>query len=239
MSLDRRWWCLIALLGMLAGTQQFFFWSRRLAAESLLAAQQTHLARVRQENERTASELIESGRLWTGPLHGHSEAALQDTTNNTRDTTQRRLALGRLKLEESTPRFTANLEIHECDPHSQTCATGGSITLLDNERLVCRISISLLQSQGQPSNFEVAWASNEHEAGTKLALVKRLCGDGPLPDRDTFQRLLQAAYAEGQNSFEHSVNSHKAALVRAVLRAICASQDLLQARNQFPAAPAS
>lgn len=239
MSFGRRWWCLVVLLGMLAGTQQFFFWRQHLAAKSQLAAQQTHLVSSRQQDVRITNELIESGRLWIGQLHEHSEAAIQNTANNTRNTMQRRLVLGRLKLTESTPRLTANLEMHECDPSSQTCATGGSITLLDDERLMCRISISLLQPQGQPSRFEVAWLGNEHDADSKLALVKRLCGDGPPPDRDTFRRLLQAAYSEDQNNFEHSASSHKAALVRAVLQAICASQDLLQARNQFPTAPAS
>lgn len=224
MTFARRWWCLTVLLGMLTGTQQFLFWSRHHAAKSRLAAQQASVVSSRVESERLQLALLQSGRMWAGQLHAHSESSPQHVPSRVVEPTLRRRIFGQIRLNESKPPIIAELEMHECDPGSQACTTGGNITLLDGDRVLCRITVGLLKTQGEPSEYQVHWPIDRLDAEENHALMKRLSGEAPPPDRDTFHRLMQAAYAGTSNNSREAATSHKVAIVRAILRAICVSR---------------
>ncbi len=157
----------------------------------------------RQANEAVhiERERIGKGRVWVGELHESLDGPLDPTTSAIPDCASRRLS-GLTQFEDCE--LSVTLELHECDPGSRSCASGGNIEVNHDGRIVCSISVGLLQvtDAGRSSNYRINWHADETgrplENDAKLRILRRLAGGRLASNRAAFRGLMQSAYRNAQ-----------------------------------------
>lgn len=229
MATNRRLPFLLFALALLIAIQQGHAWWQHRSADLRNARERTHIIEVAEHGERGQRELTHSGELHDNAgdlpddVHGPSRG-------RERQRTVRSIA-GRIDLEQES--LSALFELHECDPGSPLCSTGGTITVFSGDQRVCVISVGILQpsEDGAPrSDYQVAWDPRDEVPpltdSERVEMLRRLAGGSELPDRTAWHRLLREAYGSDPQPESSAVPSELIAqkLVRAILMAIVGSR---------------
>jgi hypothetical protein len=207
---------LLTAFAFLVILQQALAWQADRQERDRAAQFQATLESHARESWEREQVLRDNGRLWTGALHAPVSADRPAELAPGSTTSQKHIA-GQVDLGIEPGQWSARMELHECDPGSSLCSSGGTILLFNQGRVICTITTKLLQSQSGPSadGFRAEWAGDW--AGGRLQLLRMLGGNGAAPTREEFQQLLRAAYG-GVEPREALC----ASLIRGVFRAISA-----------------
>jgi hypothetical protein len=95
---------------------------------------------------------------------------------------------------------TAQYDMHECNPGSPTCTTGGTISIESSNRAICTISLNLLQPDASGhlrSTFRVNWWDTSLSQGEKFEIFQELAGPAVVADAATLGQLLRSTYRDG------------------------------------------
>lgn len=142
---------------------------------------------------------------------------------------------GTIDFEQES--LSVNLDLHECQPGSSLCATGGTMTVFAGDQPLCVISVGILQppSDGLPPNhYRVEWHAREDgfsfADADRISTLNRLAGTAAILDRSGFLQLLRAGYADG--SPEDSASTEES-LEKRLIRAICTAIVRSRTPTQF------
>ena len=210
---------MLVILGVLLATQQ----AVRFQQEANGRQQQLALTAARLEDQLEISQQQlhavrrRAGLLWDGTLH----EPLQDTTasmpvNPDMLMSQERIVSSVPLNPEGT--LTAQIDLHECNPGSQICTSGGMIELTNARGAVfCSIELNILSVDA--GRYEFSWTT-EADGWTeaeKIDTIASLAGPDTKCDRETFQELLASLYQTG-NADSPEFNQQRKRLVQVVLR---------------------
>ena len=185
------------------------------------------LERQANESVRIEREQIDKGRVWVGELHESLDGPPGPPTSAIPDRASRRL-FGLTQFEDCE--LSVTLELHECDPGSRSCTSGGNIDVNHGDRIVCSISVGLLQvtDAGRSSNYRVNWHSDEAgrplENDAKLRILRQLAGGRLASNRAAFHGLMQSAYRNAQRGNVDDDANLRRAIVRTIFNAIIDSR---------------
>ena len=240
MSTHRTLPVLLCLLVTLVLAQQLL--ARRMfqASELQQARDRSHFERIATTAELAEREQLRRDELWIGRLYDDTEQSVPNDLERPefRPPPGAHRIAGRIDFEEES--LAVNLELHECQPGSSLCATGGTLTVFNGDRPLCVISVGILQAPSDgiaQSHYRVSW--QPHADGISITNPERihamhqLAGKTAIPDRSRFFQLLRAGYADEsrQNSapLEESLEKQ---LIRAICRAIVRSRSALKSQAE-------
>jgi len=242
MVTGRRLPLLLCLLVSLIGMQQLFALWKRQSSSSLDAEYQSQIQEHARQAIRAEREFVRRGVLWIGELHEREPVAEAVSEKNSSLATAQKHVATTVGFDRE--RLSADVELHECNAGSSRCSSGGGITVFLADRVMCRISVWVLQSQEsvQQNLYKVWWEPREDglpfTESEQLDVLRRLAGEGEFPDRDLFHRLLRVAYDyEPQKVSPFPTESIEKQIVRTVCRAIVhsrAHKDLIDPHQARP-----
>lgn len=188
---------LLALLSVLLIGQRLF---AQFTEKSKSEAYAKHIEQIIEDRESQRQQLIDNGSLWTGSLHEKSDIigdAFGKSPSSMMLEGQRRISVDSVPLGRDS-QYQLTMELHECNPGSDTCSSGGSfrLTTSDGEPLFSGEIGVLLIDPEQPSYYSLQWdgvaevlTPNERER-----LLSEIAGASDRPSAATFLVNLQLAY---------------------------------------------
>jgi hypothetical protein len=224
---------LIAALIVLSSAWGLSTWVRGQAKARREALHLATLEQDLQELQRVEQARVASGDVWVEELHARlpAETGAQAPSSPNVNSLLHQRRLARL-MHFPGSELTVNTELHECNPGSEVCTTGGSIQVRMGTHFVCAVSVGLLQvsASGQPSSYyRVDWQPKADGStltrAEKLAIVHQLALGGRLRSTSELQSLLESAYSLPTGSAAGDENPHLRSLVSTIFRAIVDSQE--------------
>lgn len=195
------------------------------ARRAALRAQYDHHA---QSVELAERESLASGELWVGDLHAPVASGIDSTTALFPPSAHSQRIFGDNVFESLG--LSVNTELHQCHAGSSLCSSGGSITVRHRGKIVCVVSVGLLQIRGSKSisDYRIGWSpDSQGQARTtqeKLELLEQLAEGGLPSNHRSFDELMQAAYGfDGSTPLDSNEELRKK-LVATIFRAVLSSR---------------
>jgi hypothetical protein len=190
-------WLALALLCVAFGSQR---WLAHYYAHAESEAYGQYIDQIVHQSETLRQERLDKGTLWLGQLHDENVAPNDPIAPSPSSMTlegQRRISIESIPLGKGS-RYHLAMEIHECNPGSEACSSGGTIRLstASGEPLfTCELGM-LLAGAAKQSYYSLLWdeAAESMTVDERQQLLNELAGDKGLPVAATFLENLQVAY---------------------------------------------
>ena len=216
---------LLMLVTVLCGTIALFLriepWRDHTSAARDWAVQ-AQLDQQKSEAERLESERIQSGELWVGQLYPEDDLQTESTHVSSSNLLSTERVFGATHFEQLG--LSVTTELHQCQPGSSTCGSGGTIEVSLNGQTVCVMSLGILQSASteNSSHYRVDWNPDRQgryqSEDEKLRLLEQVAAGGLPSSQNSFHRLMRSAY--GFDPVVESDDEVRRKLVSTIFRAI-------------------
>jgi len=185
------------LAGLILAAQRTYLCVNRLVQAKQRAQLET--LRTHEMLAATADQLraarIRLGEVWAGELCENKDSV--DTPDqisgpSVPNPTEQRRIHKELPLGNGEVRVA--IELHECNPGSDACTSGGSLQLFRAEGdQILTGSLSLFQDDGK-SVYEFNWDNTIWQEEEKIVTLKGAVGDEAPPERDAIYALIRKLY---------------------------------------------
>lgn len=215
------WGVFFVLLAALGMQWQYVECAQRAMEDE----QKQHLRRLTARNEQHRKEQIARGVLWEGSLHDAEFKAQHAGVDSTAVVARDHLFAENIPFELDE-QYLISGEIHQCQPGSDSCASGGVLRLTTSDGdAVFDCQVGLFQGSGvRPSFYALLWGAEAPASESeKQSLLAAISADTAHPDAALFRDSLTAAYADSEAEGEQSAavgESHLLRLFQYVARAV-------------------
>lgn len=184
-----------------------------------------------------AAALERTGELWIGEIHPplqSAERAGETDPVAMNPTIQQSRIAGQIALLPDGTLF-GEIELHECNPASRICTSGGSLALRDSTgRTLCTTPLSLL-SAGQ-NQYELRWTAVTDRWGEdrKIRLLRSASADASLLTTRDLEVMLSQLYSTSGK--DESPEGKKKLIASILAKAL---KDRLEKSEEWGASPVS